>query len=167
MKVEKTSDDVLRLSSVPFRVRTKIDIVYDVLIILSATALCVEIGLADLPFIDQLIFGGVVMWLAMHSVIPEVVIINKRDKTLTRERRLLDRWDVTKQTLSLAEYYGVRVRSADGGNVTLLVELVGKYGAVMTLNTLNDINEARLFRTIVADFLQFTVVTDPTNPNVS
>ncbi len=165
MNARNTDDDVLRLSRVPFRERTRIDNLYDVLIIISAATLCAAIFMADLDVVGQLLFGGVVIWLAMSSVTPEVVLINKKDRTLTRERKFLDRVEVSKQTLSLAEYYGVRVRSADGGSANLQVELVGKYGAVMTLNNFDEIAEAREFRSMVAEFLKFRVVLDPTNPN--
>ncbi|MEQ1914521.1 MAG: hypothetical protein ABL855_05485, partial [Sideroxydans sp.] len=103
MNARNTDDDVLRLSRVPFRERTRIDNLYDVLIIISAATLCATIFMADLDVVGQLLFGGVVIWLAMSSVTPEVVLINKKDRTLTRERKFLDRVEVSNQTLSLAE----------------------------------------------------------------
>ncbi len=162
---ELLDDDILTISSAERREHTLTEFIYDVLIFISFFTLCWAIAMADIFFLLKLMCGMFIVWLGINSLAPKLIILNKASNSITIKRSLFDRWALTQLTLPLANYYGVQVRSADGGSENLLVELVGKYGATLTLLNFDDIDEARDFRTTVAEWMKVKVLLDPTNPN--
>lgn len=164
-KATSVTDGTLRLSTVPDKARTRIDGVYDGLIIASALTLCMLFALSGLPIFTILLLELVVLGLALNSLAPETVLICNVSKSITRQRKLFDTWLFSNQVTSIEDYYAVRLRAADDGNAYLQIELVGKFGATLTLNTFSDIEEAREFRDVVTDFLKLRILRDPTNPD--
>jgi hypothetical protein len=166
-KAAVVTGEVLKLTSAPDRVRTRIDGVYDSLIIISAITLCVVFALSGLPIVLMLLMEWFVLAMALNSLAPETVLVCNASKSITSQRKLFDTWTFSNQVTSIADYYAVRMRTADDGNAYLQVELVGKFGATLTLNTFSNIAEAREFRAMITDFLKLRILLDPTNPEIA
>jgi hypothetical protein len=160
---EALFDDILTISSSEIREPTLTNLIYDVLILGSITALFWAIGVADFFYIFKLLIWIVLLWAGINSLAPKLIVLNKANRSITISRTLFERWTIFKRRLPLGSYYGVRLRSIDGENVSYTVELVGKYGAALTLLKYTDLNEARDFRTSTAEWMGVKVVLDPSN----
>lgn len=162
-----TDDDILTISTAELRKNTYTDLVYDILILVSAAILSAVIAISDVVFFYRVILVLVIGWMAMNSLAPELIILNKASKSIVVRRSLFDRWMLAYRTFPLASFYAVRLRSVDGTNENFLVELVGKYGTALTLFKSSDVDEARDFRSMIAKWMGIQVLRDPANPHLT
>jgi hypothetical protein len=158
-------DDILTLSSAEIREGDGKNFIYDMLILGSILVLGWAVAMSYFFFIIKLLLLLVLLWAAIASLAPQLIVLNKSNNSITVSRTLFSRWTISERKIPLDSYYGVRLRRFDGENVSYIVELVGKYGATLTLLKYTDLHEARDLRSTIEDWLGVKVLFDPFSPD--